>query len=158
VRWNDCFARLARHGIGDRELDHVRALVIRAKADAAGERQREQRGDPLHVLGFLRRATMVKKSGMKIVAMKVAASMPPTTPVPIERRAPAPAPVAIMSGITPSTKASEVITIGRKRSRAAFSAASTALLPSRNPCCANSTIRIAFFAARPISTTRPIWK
>ena len=69
---------------------------------------------------FLRRATTTKKSGTKIVAMKVAASMPPTTPVPIERRAPAPAPVASISGSTPSTKASEVITIGRKRSRAAL--------------------------------------
>ena len=93
-----------------------------------------------------------------MVAMKVDASMPPTTPVPIERRAAAPAPVESISGITPSTKASEVMTIGRKRSRAALSAASVAVLPSRKPCCANSTIRIAFFAARPISTTRPIWK
>src|SRR5262249_24986318 len=101
--------------------------------------------------GFLRRATTTKKSGTKIVAMKVAASIPPTTPVPMERRAPAPAPVAIMSGSTPRTKASEGITMGRKRSRAALSAASAALLPSRNPCWANSTIRSAVFAARPIS-------
>ena len=90
--------------------------------------------------------------------MKVAASIPPTTPVPIERRAAAPAPVDTISGITPSTKASEVMMIGRKRRRAACSAASTGDLPWRKACCANSTIRIAFFAASPMSTTRPIWK
>ena len=61
--------------------------------------------------------------------MKVAASIPPTTPVPIERRAAAPAPVDTISGITPSTKASEVMMIGRKRRRAACSAASTGDLP-----------------------------
>ena len=90
--------------------------------------------------------------------MKVAASMPPNTPVPIERRAAAPAPVANTSGTTPSTNASEVITIGRKRRRAASTAASSALMPSACFCAANSTIRIAFLAARPISVTRPIWK
>ena len=44
---------------------------------------------------------------------------PELPPVPIERRAAAPAPVASASGSTPSTKASEVITIGRNRRRAA---------------------------------------
>ena len=62
------------------------------------------------------------------MATKVATSMPPTTPVPIERRAPAPAPVDSISGSTPSTKASEVMTIGRKRRRAALSAASVGAL------------------------------
>ena len=45
--------------------------------------------------------------------------MPPMTPVPVEWRAPAPAPVEIASGSTPRMNASEVIRIGRKRSRAA---------------------------------------
>ena len=84
--------------------------------------------------------------------------MPPNTPVPIDWRAAAPAPVAITSGTTPSTNASEVITIGRNRSRAASAAASAAVLPCCMPCIANSAIRIAFFAASPISTTSPIWK
>ena len=44
---------------------------------------------------------------------------------------------------------------GRKRSRAASSAASTGDRPFACSCAANSTIRIAFFAARPISTTQP---
>jgi len=90
--------------------------------------------------------------------MKVAASMPPSTPVPIERRAAAPAPEAIARGSTPSTKASEVITIGRNRWRAAVTAASNADIPRAAFCAANSTMRIAFFAASPIKVTRPIWK
>ena len=42
----------------------------------------------------LRLANQVKNTGTKIVAMNVAKSMPPHTPVPMERRALAPAPVA----------------------------------------------------------------
>ena len=60
---------------------------------------------------------------MKKIARKVAASMPPMTPVPTESRAPAPAPLENASGATPRMNASEVIRIGRKRSRAASSAA-----------------------------------
>ena len=101
---------------------------------------------------------MTKNSGTNTVAMKVAASMPPNTPVPIERRAAAPAPLANTRGVTPSTKASEVMTMGRKRRRAALRAASMGDMPAKKPCWANSTIRIAFLAASPISTTRPIWK
>ena len=55
-------------------------------------------------------------------------------------------------------KASEVIRIGRKRSRAASTAAAEADRPSSCFSTAYSTIRIAFFAARPSSVTRPIWK
>jgi hypothetical protein len=93
-----------------------------------------------------------------MVAIKVAAIIPPKTPVPIDWRAAAPAPLALTSGKTPSTKASEVMMIGRKRRRAASSAASLALIPSAYFWAANSTIRMAFFEASPISTTRPIWK
>ena len=95
---------------------------------------------------------------MNTGATKVAMIMPPNTPEPMLCRAAAPAPVASTSGTTPNTNASEVITIGLKRRRAASAAASMALLPASMPCIANSAIRIAFFAARPISTTRPIWK
>ncbi len=63
--------------------------------------------------------------------MKVAASMPPKTPVPMERRAAAPAPLESTSGTTPSTKASEVMMMGRKRRRAALMAASMGVMPSR---------------------------
>jgi len=71
-------------------------------------------------------------------------------------RAAAPEPVASISGMTPMMKANAVIRIGRKRSRAASMAASSAGLPWSRDIFANSTIRIAFFAARPISMTRPI--
>ena len=50
--------------------------------------------------------------------------MPPITPVPIEWRLAEPAPVQIASGSTPRMKASDVMMIGRKRSRAASMAAS----------------------------------
>src|SRR3954469_11588142 len=50
-------------------------------------------------------------------------------------------------------KASEVITMGRKRRRAASIAASKADLPSRCCSAANSTIRTAFLAARKSTRT-----
>ena len=46
--------------------------------------------------------------------------------------------------------------MGRRRSRAPMSAASARLRPPWNSSLANSTIRIAFLAARPMSITRPI--
>ena len=86
----------------------------------------------------------------------VATSMPQNTPVPITFCAPAPAPVASISGTTPRMKANAVIRIGRKRRRADSSAASSSGAPASCFALANSTIRMAFFAARPISITRPI--
>src|ERR1051325_11703971 len=74
------------------------------------------------------------------------------------RRAPAPAPVEKASGITPRMKASEVMRIGRKRSLAASTAAAEADSPCSCFITAYSTIRMAFFAARPSSVTSPIWK
>ena len=56
---------------------------------------------------------------MKKIAITVAASVPPITPVPIEWRLLAEAPVAMASGTVPRTNANEVMTIGRSRSRAA---------------------------------------
>jgi hypothetical protein len=100
----------------------------------------------------------LKNIGTKKMARKVAASMPPITPVPAETRAPAPAPVDSASGSTPRMKASEVIRIGRKRRRAASTAAAEADRPSACFMTAYSTIRIAFLAARPSRVTRPIWK
>ena len=87
----------------------------------------------------------------------VATSMPENTVMPITLRASAPAPDAVSSGTTPRMNAKAVIRIGRKRS---FAAEQRRL--HQRPCpasCsifANSTIRIAFFAARPISMIRPI--
>jgi hypothetical protein len=69
-----------------------------------------------------------------------------------------PAPVASASGNTPRMKAIDVITMGRKRSRAASVAASMALLPCACRSLANSMIRIAFLADRPMMVIRPTWK
>ena len=54
-------------------------------------------------------------------------------------------------------KAKEVIRIGRSRKRHASTVASTLPAPWSCRCLANSTIRMAFLAANPTSTTRPIW-
>src|SRR5215831_10193755 len=51
----------------------------------------------------------------------------------------------------------EVIRIGRSRVRAACTAALRGVTPSSSFWRANSTIRIAFLAARPTRTTKPIW-
>lgn len=86
----------------------------------------------------------------------VAATMPLNTVVPIDRRLAAPAPVEISSGTVPRMKASAVISTARKRWRAPATAASTIDRPSARCSRANSTIRMAFFAARPTSSTSPI--
>ncbi len=67
------------------------------------------------------------------MAISVAASMPLITTVPRIRRAAAPEPVAIHSGTQPRMNANDVIRIGRSRSRAPSSAASTDVLPFVEP-------------------------
>ncbi len=99
-----------------------------------------------------------KNSGAKNTATKVEARMPPITPVPIARRLLAPGPEAIASGTQPRPKASEVMTMARMRARAASFAASSTDMPARTCSMATSQIRIAFFADRPTSVTRPTWK
>ncbi len=54
-----------------------------------------------------------------MIAIAVATSIPKNTVVPIEWRLMAPAPPATSSGETPKMNASDVIRIGRSRSRAA---------------------------------------
>ncbi|MCY1459574.1 hypothetical protein D9M71_770590 [compost metagenome] len=53
--------------------------------------------------------------------------------------------------------ASEVIRIGRKRKRQASTTAVTMACPSCSNWRATSTMRMAFFAAKPTSTMKPIW-
>jgi hypothetical protein len=84
--------------------------------------------------------------------------MPPNTPVPMARCAPAPAPVATANGSTPSPNASDVIRIGRNRSCTACSVASMTFLPASTYSLANSTIRIAFLLARPMVVSIATWK
>ena len=86
----------------------------------------------------------------------VAISIPEKTVMPSTLRASAPAPDAVSSGTTPRMNANAVIRIGRKRSLAAFIVASMSGLPDSSSIFANSTIRIAFFAARPMSMISPI--
>ena len=81
--------------------------------------------------------------------------MPPITAVPIARWLAEPAPLAIASGKVPRMKASEVMMIGRKRRCAASIAASIALFPASCASFANSMIRIAFFAERPMMVISP---
>ena len=71
-------------------------------------------------------------------------------------------PPALISGkaqfiaMSRAMKAKEVMRIGRNRNFAPSMAASLTLTPCWCRCTANSTMRIAFLAARPISMTRPI--
>ncbi|CAJ8004818.1 hypothetical protein X896_6311 [Burkholderia pseudomallei ABCPW 1] len=78
--------------------------------------------------------------------------------MPIAICAPDAAPVANASGSTPTPNASEVITIGRSRSRAASSAASASDMRCATRSFATSTIRIAFFADKPIVAISPTLK
>ena len=66
----------------------------------------------------------------------------------------APAPVLKARGSTPKIKARDVMTMGLKRSLDARSAATEMLRPSRHASTANSTIRMAFLADRPMRVTR----
>src|SRR6476469_6652402 len=65
------------------------------------------------------RCSTTYNAGTNRTAMQVDASMPLNTVMPIDLRAAAPAPVANTRGSTPRMKAIDVITMGRKRFRAA---------------------------------------
>src|SRR5438105_3406927 len=148
-----------------------RTLVV--GSDRAPSREQHQRPGPFHGVGsgsvgscaagcacprrFANRSTSTNSTGMMKMAMAVAASMPVITTVPRICRAIAPAPVATQSGIMPKMNANEVMRIGRRRSRAPSSAASTSGLPFFSSSRANSTMRMAFLAARPMSIANPIW-
>ncbi len=82
--------------------------------------------------------------------------MPPNTGVPTFLRASSDAPVATTKGRRPRMKANDVIITGRKRRRAPSVAASNSGTPLSLCSFANSTMRMPFFAARPINTTMPI--
>ena len=84
------------------------------------------------------------------MANDVAATMPPNTVNPIVRLATAPAPVANTSGITPRINAIDVISMGRKRRLTASRVDLMSSSPWSTRSLANSTIRMAFLAARPM--------
>jgi len=77
---------------------------------------------------------------MMNTAINVDANIPPITVVPIIWRATDPAPLAVHNGTQPSTNANEVIKMGRKRTLAPPSAASTSGCPFSYASLANSTI------------------
>ena len=83
--------------------------------------------------------------------------MPNTTAVPSDTRLAAPAPVANIIGITPNTNARAVMSIGRRRTLPASSAACRTGMPFLRKSMAYSTMRIAFLAAIPSSSIMPIW-
>ena len=86
----------------------------------------------------------------------VAATMPPSTVQPMVERAIPLAPVASANGTTPKINASDVITIGRRRSFTACKVAGNNAIPLSTLSLANSTIRIPFLVIRPISIMIPI--
>ncbi|MNV27528.1 hypothetical protein D3C71_1186820 [compost metagenome] len=101
--------------------------------------------------------TTTKNTGTNTTA-SVAVIIPPITPVPMACWLAELAPVAIASGTTPRMNAREVMTIGRNRRRAACRVASIRSWPSSYRLLANSMIRIAFFADRPMMVISPTLK
>ena len=91
------------------------------------------------------------------MAIDEAAIIPPITVTPIVLRATAPAPVANTNGNTPRIKASDVMSMGRKRIDTASIVDCKRSSPLSTRTLAYSTIKIAFLAARPIKVIRPIW-
>ena len=86
----------------------------------------------------------------------VAINIPPKTEVHRACLLAAPAPDAVIRGTTPRMKAKEVIRIGRNRSLAPSLAAVNNSIPSSCLSLANSKIRIAFLATRPINIINQI--
>src|SRR6185312_8061460 len=148
---------------------NVRLLVIRPDRAACEEQNNGSQPQEPHPVTsgtgappgavFFRLAKLsitTKSTGTIKTANRVEASIPPNTAVPRARRAPELAPVAMTSGSTPRMNANDVIRIGRSRRLAASMTASRMERPCSTRSRANSTIRIAFFAERPISVTMPI--
>src|SRR3954464_15639377 len=104
------------------------------------------------------RCTETKNTGTISRARITTATMPPITTVPSDCWLAPPAPWAIAIGSTPQMKARPVIRIGRKRRRQASMVASTSGLPCCRRSLANSMIRIASLAARPMMVMRPTVK
>jgi len=91
-----------------------------------------------------------------VLPQAMRAIIPPMTVEPRMRRATAPEPLANHNGIIPKINAKEVMRIGRRRKRAPSSVASSRGLPFSYSSFANSTIKMAFFAASPMSMINPI--
>ena len=148
MHWDLAYAKLERarrrRGAGART------------AGLAGRPSDQVLADPRR--GHERRRTRVKNTGTKKTPISVDDNMPPSTPMPMAFCAPEPAPVASASGSTPSMKASEVMMIGRIRMRAACRTPRPGPCPAPPGRVANSTIRIAFLAARPMVVSRPTLK
>lgn len=82
--------------------------------------------------------------------------IPPTTAIPIAIRPCAPSPEAYTNGTNPRIVEILVIRIGRKRCVEAERIASVIPWPASCRWLANSTIKIPFFATKPISMMIPI--
>ena len=91
------------------------------------------------------------------IVRNVDTSIPPTTAVPIAILWFAPSPVAMASGRRPRMVDTLVMRIGRRRWSDALLMASILLSPFSCFWFANSTMRIPFFATRPMSMMIPIW-
>ena len=101
---------------------------------------------------------MMKKAGTTKSRAIVPTVIPPTTPTANARFPLAPAPPAITSGIIPAIIVTTVMRIGRRRSRQASNAASGIDKPCARRSDANSVMRIAVLANRPISMITPVWR
>ncbi len=102
--------------------------------------------------------TITKNSGTMKMARRVAVNMPPITPVPMSFWLPAPAPVEMARGVTPAMKASEGHQDRAQAQARRFLGRVQRAHAGALGASANSTIRIAFLAERPMVVIRATWK
>ena len=101
----------------------------------------------------------MQKKGTKKIPKQVARSIPPITPVPTQHAdfGCAPAPELITRGKTPKINVREVMMMAWKALTGGFkNGVPHRKCPSFLRRMANSTIKIAFFAANAIKVTSPI--
>jgi hypothetical protein len=105
-----------------------------------------------------RRRTTTKNTGTKNTASTVPVIMPPSTPVPMARWLAEPAPLAMASGSTPSTEGHRGHDDGAEAQMRGFQGRLDHPLPWACRSLANSMIKIAFLADRPMMVISPTWK
>src|SRR5208283_2971758 len=117
---------------GSTALDSLRFLSRPSQSPGAGEGVAGSVPETASLPAPDHLSTMQKIAGTKKTPIKLAASIPPITVVPMIWRATEPAPDAVHNGTQPRMKAKDVIKIGLSRSLAPSSAASARGFPLSN--------------------------
>lgn len=107
-----------------------------------------------HVIGLIfscKYSKITNNEGTIKIWNNIPINIPPMADVPSERLALAPTPNENIKGNRPIIMAKDVIKIGRRRAPAPSTAAQEMLIPIFRRSRANSTIKMAFLANRPIN-------